>query len=354
MANLIHLLQDFNPGKFVAYLSLLIFVALLSLRLDGVLKTDYWGIFSPLWIMHGFVLFGAGIGTIAWWKHPSSHVDPESYIQFKSMLVSSSLHLLLAFFEILACDKLQTSRHIWVLVFLPMLFLSIVCIAVSIWALKHERPFEVELFLALNLLQLIFIPLKLDGFITWRWELVFIPIWIIYGAAVIGVSYSILLAALFSRSVNITNDQRRASTQAASSYVLLVIPSLISVILLAKKLDGDLQMPYSLVNIPLLIALTSLVLRSFTARGGNLWWCGMRKDFCLFILDLFPMLREYGNVSYDYQSTEQRSLESNDIPEVTVLSPNHNPLSSVWPKIKNVKNVDSRTVVPILIIDLPD
>jgi hypothetical protein len=24
-----------------------------------------------------------------------------------------------------------------------MLFLSIVCIAVSIWALKHERPFEV-------------------------------------------------------------------------------------------------------------------------------------------------------------------------------------------------------------------
>ncbi len=230
--------------------------------------------------------------------HPSSHVDPESYIQFKSMLVSSSnysisnscernsksnlfcfifnyvgLHLLLAFFEILACDKLQTSRHIWVLVFLPMLFLSIVCIAVSIWALKHERPFEVfqfnliivhwkikflsiiflkvELFLALNLLQLIFIPLKLvyvmlyllfcltnlkhqtfykDGFITWRWDLVFIPIWIIYGAAVIGVSYSILLAALFSRSVNITNDQRRASTQAASSYVLLVIPSLISVV----------------------------------------------------------------------------------------------------------------------------
>jgi len=80
----------------------------------------------------------------------------------------------------------------------------------------------------------------------------------------------------------------------------------------------------------------------------------MRKDFCLFILDLFPILREYGNISYDYQSTDQRSLESSDIPEVTVLSPNHNPPNSVWSKIKNVKNVDSRTVVPILIIDLPD
>ena len=80
----------------------------------------------------------------------------------------------------------------------------------------------------------------------------------------------------------------------------------------------------------------------------------MQKDFCLFILDLVPMLREYGNVSYDYQSTDHRSLDSHDIPEVTVLSPNHNPSSSVWPKIKNLKNVDSRTVVPILIIDIPD
>lgn len=80
----------------------------------------------------------------------------------------------------------------------------------------------------------------------------------------------------------------------------------------------------------------------------------MRKDFCLFILDLVPMLREYGNVSYDYQSPNQRSLESSDIPEVSVLSPNPNPPISACPKIKNLKDVDTRTVVPILIIDLPD
>ncbi|KZS05400.1 Transmembrane protein 185A [Daphnia magna] len=353
MANLIHLLQDFNPGKFLVYLSLLIFVALLSLRFDGVTKINYWAVFSPLWIMHGMVLIGAGVGSIAWWKYPASRIDPESYIHFKSMLVSSSLHLLLIFFEVLACDKLQSSRHIWVLVFLPVLFLSIICIAVSIWALKHERPFEVELFLAVNLLQLIFIPLKLDGVITWKWELVFIPIWIIYGAAIIGVSYSILLVALFSRSVNITSDQRRASTHAASGYVLLVIPSLISVILLTKKLNGDLQLSYSVVNIPLLIALTSLVLRSFTGKGGNLWWCGMQKDFCVFLLDFFPFLREYGNVSYHRQSSEQRSFESNDTPEVTVMSPNRYSPNFFRPKVKNI-NIDSRTVVPVLIIDLPD
>lgn len=135
--------------------------------------------------------------------------------------------------------------------------------------------------------------------------MVFIPIWIIYGAAVIGVSYSILLAALFSRSVNITSDQRRASTHAASGYVLLVIPSLISAvklfskkklqcfydffllfyllfqILLTKKLNGELQLSYSVINTPLLIALTSLVLRSFTGKGGNLCKYGSISRACI-------------------------------------------------------------------------
>ena len=86
------LLFGFSPlfRKFVVYLSLLMFVALFSLRLDGVIKTCYWGIFAPLWIWKLLVLIGAGVGSLAWWKHPSSRMDPESYIHFKSMLVSSS------------------------------------------------------------------------------------------------------------------------------------------------------------------------------------------------------------------------------------------------------------------------
>lgn len=69
-----------------------------------------------------------------------------------------------------------------------------------------------------------------DGFIIWRWEYVFIPLWIIFGAAVLGVSYSILLAAVFSRSQSMTNDQIRTTTQSASVYILTVIPSLISMV----------------------------------------------------------------------------------------------------------------------------
>lgn len=130
--------------KFVVYLCLLIFTALISLRLDEVIKTSYWAIFSPLWVWKLLAFVGAIVGTYAWWKKPASRMDAESYIHFKSMLLSMSLHLLLLFFEVLACDKLESKRHIWVLVFLPLFFLSIVCIAVSIWSLKHERPFEVS------------------------------------------------------------------------------------------------------------------------------------------------------------------------------------------------------------------
>lgn len=79
----------------------------------------------------------------------------------------------------------------------------------------------------------------------------------------------------------------------------------------------------------------------------------MQKDFCVFLLDFFPFLREYGNVSYRRQSYEQRSFESSDIPEVTVMSPNRNSPNVLRPKVKNI-NIDSRTVVPVLIIDLPD
>lgn len=33
-------------------------------------------------------------------------------------------------------------------------------------------------------------------------------------------------------------------------------------------------------------------------------WFGIRKDFCHFLLELLPFLREYGNVSYDLQRSE--------------------------------------------------
>ena len=71
-----------------------------------------------------------------------------------------------------------------------------------------------------------------DGFILWSWELVFIPMWIIFGVALIVVVYTALLAAvLVSWSSNMTNDQRRASSHGALGFAALVIPSLASLVI---------------------------------------------------------------------------------------------------------------------------
>lgn len=59
------------------------------------------------------------------------------------MLISVVLQVLLLMFEILVCDKLENNRHWWILVFVPLIFISIISVVVCIWAAKHDRSFEV-------------------------------------------------------------------------------------------------------------------------------------------------------------------------------------------------------------------
>nr|CAG4640968.1 EOG090X087A [Eulimnadia texana] len=350
MPNLQFFLQDFNPGKFIVYLCLLSFVTLISLRLDETIQISYWLAFLPLWIWKSIAIVGAVVGTSAWFRRSSLRADVESYIHFKAMLLSLSIQLLLLLFELLACDKLESGRHIWVLVFLPLLSASVLCIAVCVWAVKHGRPFEMEMFGAVNLLQFVFIALQLDGFIAWKWEVVFIPLWITFCLSLVGVLYSVILAAVLIRSTDISSDQRRASAHAALSYAFLVIPGLMSQVFLANKLDGEIEVPFFIVCIPVLISLATQVVRSFNSRGGNIWWFGMRKDFCAFFLETFPALREYGNISYRFArqvgnptSAERASLSSGNHGE----SPNNE-------KRKKQYKHEVRTVVPVVHIDVPD
>jgi Transmembrane Fragile-X-F protein len=70
-------------------------------------------------------------------------LEGEAYVHYKAMLISLAMHLILLMFELLACDKLESGRHLWILVFIPLLFISIASIAVCVWAVKHDRAFEV-------------------------------------------------------------------------------------------------------------------------------------------------------------------------------------------------------------------
>lgn len=90
--------------------------------------------------------------------------------------------------------------------------------------------FKLELLGGVNLLQFIFVALRLDGLISWQWQMVFIPLWSLFGVAMIAVSYSILLAIVFLRSTAISSEQRRSSLQAALGYTSLIVPAFVSLV----------------------------------------------------------------------------------------------------------------------------
>lgn len=72
-------------------------------------------------------------------------LEGDAYTQYKAMIICTGQHLLLLMFELLACAKLQsaTTHVLWVLVFIPLVFMAIVSLGICVWAVKHERTFEV-------------------------------------------------------------------------------------------------------------------------------------------------------------------------------------------------------------------
>lgn len=159
---LIFLFNYHQISKFVVYTSLLCFFVLFALRLDQTLVISWWLVFLPLWVWKSLVILGAFTGVLVWVCNPAERAPESSHTHFKSMLISLSLQLLLLMFELLVCDKLESNRHFWTLAFVPLIFVSLLSIAVAIWALKNERDFEFEFICSLNLLQFIFVPIRLD------------------------------------------------------------------------------------------------------------------------------------------------------------------------------------------------
>lgn len=66
--------------------------------------------------------------------------------------------------------------------------------------MENDRNFELELFCAVNIIQFIFIALRLDRFITWSWVIVFIPLWIIMCLSIIGCLYALIFFLILLRS----------------------------------------------------------------------------------------------------------------------------------------------------------
>lgn len=110
-------------------------------------------------------------------------------------------------FELLACDRLtndltNTEHPLWVIVFVPLIFGSVASVGACVWSVKHDRSFELELFMAVNALQFVFLPLKLDKLVTWSWEVVFVPLWIVLCLSLVGECKKIPQIHMFEFAFN--------------------------------------------------------------------------------------------------------------------------------------------------------
>lgn len=73
-----------------------------------------------------------------------------------------------------------------------------------------------------------------------------------------------------------------------------------------------------------------------------LGWFGLRKEFCEFLLDLFPLLREYGNVSYKF--SDAILTEANSDSSINSTSSAH-----------HKRHRDNKPLVGnVMYIDMPD
>nr|CAI5832124.1 unnamed protein product [Callosobruchus analis] len=172
----------------------------------------------------------------------------------------------------------------------------------------------------------------------WSWEVVFVPLWIVMCLSLVGVLYTIIFAAILLRTPEVNAQQRRSSINSALGYWFLVIPILVFQVLLADKLDDDIRISYIAVVSPLFVSFTTLILMSFSAKGGNKWWFAMRKDFCSFVLGACPVLQEYANIAYH---SERRA--------------NRVEMEQVEKNEKTVKRADLlKPVQPIVSIEMPD
>jgi len=352
MANLQGFFQEFNASKFVVFTSLLLFSILFTLQLDRVIHWSWWSIFIPLWIWKGIAIAGAAVGSYVWWRRPQSRLNTEEYIQYKAMLISLAVHLLLLMFELLCADNLDTGagggvhRHMWILVFVPLVFVSMISIAICVWAVRHDRSFELELFCAVNILQFVFLALKLDGIIPWSWEITFIPLWIVLCISLVGVLYTIIFAGILLRMPDVNADQRRSSTNSALGYSFLVVPLLVFLVLLTNKLDETVNISYFAATSPLLLTFFTLVITSFGTRGGNQYWFGLRKPPCQFLFGVCPCLQLFGNVSYSLYTTNNNNNNSSSQARME-------PEMDIFPEKKKKKKAE-KTVAPVITLEMPD
>lgn len=311
--------RSFNASKVILCACLLIFLALFTLKLDGKVTFSYAFVFAPLWACNLLVFIGAIVGICSFCSKPPNRNEIMMRVDFSAMLITATEHIFLCAFVTLVFIKLEFDYLFepsyplpWTIVFCPLFSLSILSIGFAVWSLRHDKPFEFEFFYAINIVQLVFIAFKLDKQVDWTWAVVFIPLWVVLSLAAVGVLYALVLSVVLIRSRHFIPSHRRQHVYSAILHTFFVIPALVCLVLLTGKLDSMnwadkstvSELSYTLAMAPLQVSFFFMAIMSAGFGGPsstpqtNIWWFGLRKPLCPFLLDKCPSLRTYANVSY--------------------------------------------------------
>uniref|UniRef100_UPI00358E4D6D transmembrane protein 185-like n=1 Tax=Myxine glutinosa TaxID=7769 RepID=UPI00358E4D6D len=376
--NLKTLLLDFNISRCMLASCGLATAVLLPFWLDG-LAAPLWLPLAPLLTCHCLAVLASVVGTIVWCLYPRSRSEGGGRSEFRAMLVTAALHLLLLLFGLALCtypgiqDKgfrrepleaeKSSGKPPWLLVFAPLFVVCPLGLAGCVWGLRHGRAQQLEMIFGVNFLQFVFIALRLDGVINWAWVVVCIPAWLLLSFLELLSIYHLLWAFLIaSTTAAVTDGQRRSHMLSACTHVTLLTCLLTFLALLTAKVDEQLSLNFVFIFIPLWIGLLAVLLSSCCLRGGNRWWFGLRQSFCPFLLDMFPCLREFTNVGYSWHDP---SNETNDDSELVAVQPTvpalQKPLASpdgAWTVVAGSGSLgsfrDPGIFPPRLFLDIPD
>lgn len=90
------------------------------------------------------------------------------------------------------------------------------------------------------------------------------------------------------------------------------------------------------------------VLKNLSFAG----WFGIRKDFCQFLLSVFPLLQEYANIAYNNNNRGSTGEPPN--PEPYSDEATHKKAKDRKSQKNQKKNEAMKPVVPVTSIDMPD
>ncbi|CAF3615581.1 unnamed protein product [Rotaria socialis] len=348
-------IQSCNPARFVVTFALLIFSILFALKLDGYISISYWLIFLPLFLWKMLVVIGACTGVFFWCKNG----DRDRIIRApdndcRALIIYFFLHIFIFTFEILTCDKLENNLEIrWIVCCIPLYLCTFLTFLSCLWSLKVQRNFLIQAFISANGLFFLFFPLRLDSSITWRYVVVFIPVWISLCIALLFVISKLILAIVHRCSRRLIANQRESSTiTEAIIYGIMFIPFAIFAILLVDRLDLEEtesigKVSFTVIAIPLWVTLIAWLTFSFGATDSNPWWFGLRLDLCEIILGQCSFITLYFNNKFKFEPRPSTTVPTNDIViDMTTANINKNAGSIQMKKLlsTNISIEKNRTV----------